>query len=115
MNLFTSFYYPHFKIQHKSKGDKIDSKQDFYGKLWHIPKAIFGVIALQKYDFDIKYRRSIMSKVANALSRQPIPDIENALAKAVTVIEDIVCPWYRRNIPRWKKIRKNLQITVFAI
>ncbi|KMQ89885.1 reverse ribonuclease integrase [Lasius niger] len=41
---------------------------------------------IQQYDFDIKYRRGTLNRVADALSRQP----EICAAKAVH------CRWYRR-------------------
>ncbi|KAL6433556.1 hypothetical protein ACFW04_006562 [Cataglyphis niger] len=47
----------------------------------------------QQYDYDIKYRRGALNRVADALSRQP----------AVSAIQPIRCRWYTRKLEETRR------------
>lgn len=45
------------------------------------------ILKLQQYDFNIQYRKGILNKVADALSRQP---------ESCVIQKAGSCPWYQR-------------------
>jgi len=63
-------------------------------------------VYLQQFDFEIKYRKRILNKVADALSRSPVGKPEDEV-NPVSALEDFVpCPWYSS---KKTAVEKNLE------
>lgn len=56
-------------------------------------------LLLQQYDFDVKYRRGVLNRIADALSRDPIPATEETPSDTLMTIDtDTPDSWYQRKL-----------------
>lgn len=57
-------------------------------------------VFLQQFDFEVQYRKGSMNKVADSLSRNPLPSLDSV---CLSEIETTQCKWYNKKLQEVEK------------